>query len=1647
MSVRPRRSAGDNRANRSRDSERPLVGNSELAQLMRAFDWAASPIGPPAAWPKSLKTAVGIMLTSRQPIWIGWGPQLTYLYNDPYKSIIGGRHPWALGKPTSVVWREIWSEIGPMLSHAMGGEEGTYVEAQLLIMERNGYPEETYYTFSYSPIRDDDGTVGGIFCANTDDTQRVIGERQLALLRELAATTAEARSWQQACERSARALATDPRDLPFAMIYILEPDGRSAVLAGTAGIEDDHPAVMDTLPLEGESPWPLAEVAADRQPRVVSSLETAYQATFPSGAWQQAPSSAVVLPIIASGETGRAGFLIAGLNPFRLFDDNYSGFMNLIAGQIAAAIANAEAYEQERRRAEALAEIDRAKTAFFSNVSHEFRTPLTLMLSPLEEVLGKPPGTVLPENRALVSVAHRNGVRLLKLVNTLLDFSRIESGRAQASFEAVDLSRLTADVASTFESALQRAGLRLRLDCQALPEPVHVDRDMWEKVVLNLLSNAFKFTFDGEITVAVRPSADGCSAEVTVRDTGTGIAQEHLPRLFERFHRVEGARGRSIEGSGIGLALVQELVKLHGGRIEVESELGRGTGFTIALPFGTAHLPPGSIHKTAQPIPTAVRAQAYLQEAASWLGEHRDASDLLAASGPQDVGGTPIAHQGRQRLVLLADDNADMRQYVERLLLAAGYRVEAVADGEAALRAIRELKPALVLTDVMMPELDGFGLLAAMQKDDAIKDVPVIMLSARAGEEAKLEGFRAGADDYLIKPFSARELMARVETNLHLAQTRRETTRLLQEEAQILELLNRVGTAVAAEIDLEKAVQVVTDTATELSGAAFGSFFYNVLDDKGEPYTLYTLSGAPREAFAKSPMPRNTEVFAPTFLSEGIVRSPDITRDLRFGKNDPHFGMPKGHLVRSYLAAPVVSRTGEVFGGLFFGHPEPGVFDARAERIVAAIAVQAAIAIEKARLYRAAQHEIERRKDIESALRQSEQSLEARVAQRTAELAAANARLIESAEQREEAEGRFRHLVEGVVDYALFMLDPNGIVSNWNPGAQRIKGYRESEIVGRHFENFYTPEDRAAGIPVRALATAAREGKFEAEGWRVRKDGTRFWANVVINPIRDEDGNLLGYAKITRDITERRESQEALARAQEHLVQAQKMEGIGQLTGGVAHDFNNLLTVILGNLESAQRNLRSSPADVQRLSRSLDTAMRGAERAASLTQRLLAFSRRQPLEPKPVDLGRLVSGMSELLRRTLGEQIAIETVLAGGLWRVHVDPTQLEVSLLNLAVNARDAMPDGGKLTIETANVYLDESYAAWQAEVVPGQYVVISITDTGSGMTREVLARAFEPFYTTKDVGHGTGLGLSQVYGFVKQSGGNVKIYSEVGHGTTVKIYLPRLHSEHDVLAASDTEVSAPRSSAGQAILVVEDEEDVRAYTTSILRELGYHVIEASTGAAALDALQNHPDVALLFTDLGLPGGVNGRQLADAARKLRPDLKILFTSGYARNAIVHDGRLDPGVVLIPKPFTYAAVASKLSELLDAPPGNGRVLLVEDEALVQLLAIEHLEELGYRVETAGSATEAMNKVKLINGQIDLAIVDVGLPDRKGDVLVGELRALYPHLPIVIASGYDEADVRERFGGDELISFLRKPYMREDIEKAVSTAREQLRGDR
>lgn len=580
----------------------------------------------------------------------------------------------------------------------------------------------------------------------------------------------------------------------------------------------------------------------------------------------------------------------------------------------------------------------------------------------------------------------------------------------------------------------------------------------------------------------------------------------------------------------------------------------------------------------------------------------------------------------------------------------------------------------------------------------------------------------------------------------------------LASESHTLEVLYRLGAEVAAELDLGALVQRVVDAGVELTGAQFGAFFYNVLDEAGASYMLYSLSGANRSDFAGFGMPRATAVFAPTFRGEGVIRASDITADPRYGHNHPHRGIPEGHPpVRSYLAVPVMSRSGEVIGGLFFGHADPGQFDERSERVMTGLAAQAAIAIDNARLFQAAQ--------------QANEMLETRVAERTAELEAAH----------------------------------------------------------------------------------------------------------------------------------------------EQLRQAQKMEAVGQLTGGIAHDFNNLLTGIIGSLDLMQRRIQQGrTADIDRFA---TTAMTSANRAAALTHRLLAFSRRQPLDPKPVNANRLVSGMEELLRRTIGEAVALEIVTAGGLWLTLCDPHQLENALLNLAINARDAMPGGGKLVIETCNAHLDDAYAALQREVSKGQYVCICVTDTGVGMPPDVVAKAFDPFFTTKPMGQGTGLGLSMIYGFARQSEGYARIYSEVGEGTTVKLYLPRHYGAADEPEPERADTESEKAQ-GEVVLVVEDEHAVRDLVVEVLRDLGYQALEAVDGPSGLRMLQSDMHIDLLVTDIGLPG-LNGRQLADAARQHRPELKVMFMTGYAENATIANGFLDPGMEMITKPFAVETLTARIREIIE----------------------------------------------------------------------------------------------------------------------------------
>jgi len=1283
-----------------------LANGGEMGARMRALDWAGTAIGDPADWPQSLRTVIRILLTSRFAMWMAWGADLTFFCNDAYLPTTGSKRDWVLGARSDVVWAEIWPDIGPRIRRVLETGESTWDEALLLYLERNGFVEETYHTFSYSPLQDDLGETVGMLCVVAEVTDRVIGERQLDFLRELSAHLSTTSTREEVIDSFSACLGVGAPDVPFGLVYLRGQDDDDLHLAANVGLERNTATTPSRAAFDDpKGPWPFSSAAVSAQrvsvpPEAVSAL--------PLRHWQSPPSAALVAPVIISDGRPPVGYFVAGLNPHRAFNQNYQGFIELVAGQIAAAITRADDLESAKARAEALAEIDRAKTSFFSNISHEFRTPLTLMLGPIESILTRPADQSSSTDHSLLEVAHRNALRLLRLVNALLDFSRVEAARADANYQPTELFGLTAEIASTFRSACERAGLTLEILGEEFEEPAYVDPDMWEKIILNLMSNAFKFTLEGGITVCLRP--EGETAVLEVSDTGVGIPDADLPRIFERFHRIHGTQGRSFEGSGIGLALVRDLVQLHGGSITVKSQLGLGATFRVEIPLGRDQLPPNEPGPGRSVLTPSNRAQSFVQEALLWLPSVKDdATD----SPMHDTSTKAQTRAGtRQGRVLVADDNADLRDYVARLLQAEGYVVDAVGDGEAALEVARAQKPDLLLTDVMMPRLDGFELLKLIRNDPTLTDLPVVMLSARAGEGAQVDGLEAGADDYLAKPFSARELLARVSANLDMARTRRRAADAIRESEAKLQVEREFLASVLAKapigmtiVDREGRISMVNERGAELLGAI----------------------NAP---------PGETAV-----LAEGAVH-PD--------------GRP------------------------YAREDYPSVRSARGERI--------------------------------------------------------------------EGE-RMTYLRRGSSGLERLVLEVDA-VPIWGP---------DGVLAGA-----ITVFDDAG----------ARERNEEALRARVEK------------AIEEKEA------------------------ARDEIHQLQKLETIGQLTAGIAHDFNNLLTPIVGALDIISRRF----AGDSRAERIISAAQQSAERGRVLVSRLLTFGRRQQLDPQPLDIEHLLKGMSELIERSVSIDTVVQYFFEPDLRAVVADANQLELAVLNLCVNARDAMPSGGELTISVNFENSDGS----SPQLPKGHYVRISVIDTGVGMDAISLQRAIEPFYSTKEVGKGTGLGLSMVHGLAAQSGGLFKLESMLDRGTTASIYLPAVN--HDVdLAARATTVTTEKL-VRLKILLVDDEELVRFGTAEMLEASGHHVQQAASGHKALDILRECRDFDVLVADYMMPG-ITGVGLAAEVQAVVPGLPALIISGYASPIPTP----HVGLAQLSKPFRQvelnAAVCAAAAQKRITPPG------------------------------------------------------------------------------------------------------------------------------
>lgn len=786
-------------------------------------DWEATPIGDPDGWPLSLCSAVKLVLGSRFAMWMAWGADLTFFCNDAYRrDTLGTKYPWALGRSAREVWSEIWPDIGPRVERVTTTGEATWDEGLQLFLERSGYLEETYHTFSYSPLTDDDGEVRGMLCVVAEVTEQVVNERRMSTLRDLGIRVSTAATVTEAVRAGCDHLAGNPESLPWVAAYLFDED-RNALLTGTAGIAPGHAAAPHRISADDAEPvWPIGELAAGDH-ATVEGIDERFP-DLPTGAWAVPPQQAVLVPVPSPTQSTPYGFLVLGANRHRPVDESFFDFADLIAAHFAAAINDATAMEQERERSEALARLDQAKSDFLANVSHELRTPLTLLLGPAEDALTDDKHPLDETQHRRLEVIARNATRMLGLVNTLLDFSRLDTVRDESTFQPTDLRRYTAELASMFETAVERAGLTLTID-GGLEGEVYVDRNHWAKIVLNLLSNALKFTFEGGLSVSV--DREGHQAVLRVADTGTGIPEVEVPRLFERFHRVKGAASRSIEGSGIGLALVAQLADLHGGDVGVASRLGEGSTFTVSIPLGRDHLPADQVVEDPGPMPSVEDApeRSILRETLSWFdggSEERLWKTAEETEGPATV--------------LVVDDNDDMRNYVAGLL-SETYRVVTAVDGLEALDVLAAGGPVgqqvdIVISDVMMPRLNGFELIDRMKQDPALAGVPVILLSARAGEDGTAEGLDAGADDYLVKPFAARELLARVRAQHRLLQLQRAAAEadrrtFARELAIAEELQHSLLPDVESHTD---ALEIATFYRPGVEGTQVGGDWYDVIN-------------------------------------------------------------------------------------------------------------------------------------------------------------------------------------------------------------------------------------------------------------------------------------------------------------------------------------------------------------------------------------------------------------------------------------------------------------------------------------------------------------------------------------------------------------------------------------------------------------------------------------------------------------------------------------------------------------------------------------------------------------------------------------------------------------------------------------------------
>ena len=1446
-----------------------LAGGGATGELIRTMDWSNTPLGPVDSWPQSLRTTVNICLAADLPICIIWGPDLVQLYNDGYRVICGDKHPRSMGQNFRDCWKEAWPVIGEAHDLALAGDTA-FLETQHIFLERHGFVEECFFTFSFSPIREEAGQIGGLFHPVIEMTAKMLGERRTRALRDLAARTSRAKSVIEALELSAQTLADHDLDLPFVLMYLVDSSGQFVRLVGSTGVTADTVASSITVAWEpaDKGVWPLAEVLRSGSAMHVDDVRER-MGSGRCGPYPESPTTALLLPIVPARAKRPTAVFIAGVSSRLPMNDDYRSFYDLLTTAVTAAVANAQAYDEERQRAESLAELDRAKTAFFSNISHEFRTPLTLMLGPVEDLLAHRNTELPPTVAGQLEVVNRNGRRLLRLVNSLLEFSTIEAGRARAAYEPTDLAAFTGELASVFRAAVERAGLMLTVCCPPFDQPVFVDRDMWEKVVLNLLSNALKFTFEGEITVSLRQT--GGIAELVIRDTGTGVPAAEMPRLFERFYRVENAKARTHEGSGIGLALVQELLKLHGGSITAESILGTGTTFTACVPLGSEHLPADQIRQDRPTAEMGSWVTPFADEALRWL----PGDDDVRIDRPNGAQALPSSRSMLVRngvddrpLVLVADDNADMRQYVVRIL-SAQFRVEAVHDGVSALAAARKQPPDLILTDVMMPLLDGFGLLQELRADPRTRGVPVIMLSARAGEDSRVEGMEAGADDYLVKPFSARELLARVTAHVQLARLRLEASAPLREAEERLRMALTAARMVAWHYDPPTGRYVASDNADDVFGLVPGSSLNHIdqrfalvhpddvaqyrntvekaVEDAGSYLCQFRTTRSDNggviwweergHAIAREPGERVRldgvvmDITERKLADEAIRSGEGRTRTILESITDGFVALNTDWRFTYINAAGerFLERTAGDLIGKSLWDEYPGTIGSEFEQVYRRVA---SLGIGES--FSAFYPNFDRWYEVSAYPAPDGLSVYFR-----------DVTARKKVEERLFASEERRRLALDAAELGMWYVDPSTRAMSTDARFRAIFGTAHNWTNSSQLRAVIHPDDLLAVHDAVAAATRLDDPVPYAIEYRIiRPDGSLCWVFAKGRTTIEGTGparRVASFDGIVADITRRKQGEEERERLVARLGEqdARKDEFLATL----AHELRNPLAPLSNGLQL----LNLTPASDAVMARTRAMMERQLALMVRLVDDLMDVSRitrgKVELHRTPINIAQAVRHAVETSRPLIdasGNELTISA--SSDDIMVYGDITRLAQVLSNLLNNAAKYSEPGGQITLD---------FAQYDNEVR------LRVRDTGMGIAPKMLPIVFDLF-TQSDrslskAQGGLGIGLSLVKKLVEMHGGRVEAQSAgSGLGSEFTVWLPVLASSEGTAEAAQS-TPAPAIRSGRRILVADDNVDAAATLSLLLEMMGHEVRTVHDGEGAVVMAETFvPHLILL--DIGMP-------------------------------------------------------------------------------------------------------------------------------------------------------------------------------------------------